>query len=164
MIPFLGICLGMQCAVIEFARNKCGIKNANSSEFDEDGSASVVCLMSEQKKVVAKGGTMRLGAYPAEIDKSSLAYNIYSSVSIQERHRHRYEINNEFRNQLKANGMIICGTSPDRELVEIVEIKDHPWFLACQFHPEFKSKPLKAHPLFKGFIQAAILQKNKLMV
>lgn len=153
-IPFFGICLGMQCAVIEFARNVCGLKNANSTEFRKT-KQNVIDLMPEQKKIKELGGTMRLGAYPCVIKKETKAYEAYKTELISERHRHRYEVNNKFRKILSDNGMIFSGLSPDGTLVEIIELKDHPWFLGCQFHPELKSRALRAHPLFREFIRAS---------
>lgn len=158
-IPFLGICLGMQCVVIEFARNVCGLKDANSAEFDEKTLNNVIDLMVEQKAVTAKGGTMRLGAYPCKLNEGTNSYKAYGKVDISERHRHRYEFNNKFKDILESNGLVIAGTSPDGGLVEVVELADHPWFTACQYHPEFKSTPLKSNPLFKDFIEASL--KNK---
>jgi CTP synthase len=155
-IPFFGICLGMQCAVIEFGRNVVGLSNAHSTEFNKDTPHPVICLLDEQKTITDKGGTMRLGTQPARLDPSSKACQCYESEKISERHRHRYEFNNAYRGQFESQGMLIAGTSPDRSLVEIVELPDHPWFLAVQFHPEFKSKPTQAHQLFAGFIGAAI--------
>ncbi len=155
-IPFFGICLGMQCAVIEYARNVCGLNKAHSSEFDKDSPYPVICLLDEQRNVTQVGGTMRLGTQPALLAEGSLAAKAYGSRSIQERHRHRYELNNAYRATLEQAGFRITGTSPDGALAEIIEIPDHPWFLAVQFHPEFKSKPLAAHPLFAGFIGGAI--------
>ncbi len=160
-IPFFGICLGMQIATIEFARNMCGLKNANSTEFDKDTAYPVISLIEEQKEVKDKGASMRLGSYACSIEKGSKAFDAYKSAKITERHRHRYEFNNEYREQLSAKGLIIAGVNPERDLVEIVEIKDHPWFVGCQFHPEFKSKPDSAHPLFKGFVAAAINAADK---
>lgn len=154
-IPFLGICLGMQCAVIEFARNVCGIKNANSAEFVKNA-YSVVHIMPEQLKVKTKGATMRLGAYPCVLKKGTKSYEAYRKPKISERHRHRYEVNNKFRNVLEEKGMIISGTSPDEYLVEMVELNDHPWFVGCQFHPELKSRAIKAHPLFREFVKASL--------
>lgn len=154
-IPYFGICLGMQCAVVETARNIAGLTEANSTEFDGETQQPVITLMDEQKKIVKKGGTMRLGAYPCHLKNSSLAYQAYSSENIFERHRHRFELNNEYRDQLEKAGLVFTGLSPDGILVEIVERPDHPWFLACQFHPEFKSTPLYPHPLFRDFIRAA---------
>ena len=166
-IPYFGICLGMQIAVIEFARNLAGLKDAHSQEFDKNTPFPVIYLMTEwyddktgtmQKRDITsdKGGTMRLGAYPCDIKKDSLAYTAYGVSSISERHRHRYEFNNVFKEKLEEKGLVISGTSPDGELVEIVEIKDHPWFLGCQFHPEFKSRPMNPHPLFREFIRASL--------
>ena len=154
-IPFLGICLGMQCAVIEFARNVCGIKNANSAEFVKNA-YSVVHIMPEQLKVKTKGATMRLGAYPCVLKKGTKSYDAYRKPKISERHRHRYEVNNKFRSVLEEKGMIISGTSPDEYLVEMVELNDHPWFVGCQFHPELKSRAIKAHPLFREFVKASL--------
>lgn len=160
-IPFLGICLGMQCATIEFARNVCNMAGAHSTEFDPKTNYPVISLLEEQKKVVNLGGTMRLGAYPCTLLKGSKASEAYNKQNISERHRHRFEFNNEYREVLEKKGMIFSGTSPDKSLVEIVELKDHPWFLACQFHPEFKSRPVAPHPLFKDFIKASIKNQNK---
>lgn len=156
LIPFLGICLGMQCAVIEFARNMAAMKRANSSEFDLATPYPVIDLLPEQKDIEAKGGTMRLGLYPCKLEEESFSMKAYQDEIIYERHRHRYEFNNEFREKLQAQGLLISGTSPDGRLVEIVEIKDHPWFVGTQFHPEFKSRPNRAHPLFRDFIGAAV--------
>jgi CTP synthase len=166
-IPYFGICLGMQIAVIEFARNIVGLKDAHSQEFDKNTPFPVIYLMTEwyddktgtlQKRDITsdKGGTMRLGAYPCNIKKESLAYKAYGISSISERHRHRYEFNNAFKEKLEEKGLVISGTSPDGELVEMVEVKDHPWFLGCQFHPEFKSRPMNPHPLFREFIRASL--------
>ncbi|GJQ62768.1 MAG: CTP synthase [Melioribacteraceae bacterium] len=152
-IPYFGICLGMQVAVIEFARNVCDMPKANSSEFKR-GKFSVIDLMPEQKKVRTKGATMRLGAYPCVLKPDTKARAAYGEDEISERHRHRYEVNNEFREQLSEKGMTICGTSPDERLVEIVELENHPWFVGCQFHPELKSRATKAHPLFREFVKA----------
>ncbi|MEM9645927.1 MAG: CTP synthase, partial [Planctomycetota bacterium] len=161
-VPFFGICLGMQCAVIEFGRNVVGLQDAHSTEFDKDTDHPVICLLDEQQNVTDMGGTMRLGAQPTKLDRHSLSGKAYQSEDVTERHRHRYEFNNQYRQQFEANGMRFAGTSPDGSLVEIVEVPDHPWFLAAQFHPEFKSKPLQAHPLFAGFVEAAIIRrKNK---
>ena len=155
-IPFFGICLGMQCAVVEFARNVVGLEGAHSSEFDKNTTHPVICLLDEQKTIVDKGGTMRLGAQDAKLDPTSKSAGCYGSEAISERHRHRYEFNNAYRSQFEAHGLLIAGTSPDDGLVEIVELPSHPWFLAVQFHPEFKSKPTQAQPLFHGFIRAAV--------
>ena len=155
-IPYLGICLGMQCAVIDFARNVCGLQNAHSSEFASDTPYPVIDLMAEQKKVTDMGGTMRLGAWPCALSEDSKAYKAYGAKNIHERHRHRYEFNSEFIEVMEKNGMHFSGLSPENGLVEIVEIEKHPWFVACQFHPEFKSTPLHAHPLFREFIAASM--------
>lgn len=159
-IPFFGICLGMQCAVIEFARNICDMKGANSTEFDRHTEYPVISLLAEQEKVVDKGATMRLGAYPCNLDKSSFSFKAYKEEKISERHRHRYEFNNRFKEVLCKAGMRIAGTSPDKSLVEIIEIEDHPWFVGVQFHPELKSRPLKAHPLFRDFVKASLRYKS----
>lgn len=153
-IPFFGICLGMHLAVIEFARNKAGLKSANSTEF-EDTSQNVIDIMESQKNITNKGGTMRLGQYPCVLKKGSISYNAYKESEINERHRHRYEFNNDYNAILEENGMEAVGVSPDGRLVEIVEIKEHPWFVGVQFHPEFKSRPNRPHPLFVDFIKAA---------
>ena len=160
-IPFLGICLGMQCAVIEFGRHVVGLSAAHSTEFDKDTAHPVICLLDEQKNVTQMGGTMRLGSQPAKLDRHSRSGKAYGSDEVSERHRHRYEFNNQYRAQYEAHGMRFAGTSPDGGLVEIVEIPDHPWFVAVQFHPEFKSKPLAAHPLFAGFVAAAIERHSR---
>ncbi|MDD5599835.1 MAG: CTP synthase, partial [Victivallaceae bacterium] len=154
-IPFLGICLGMQCAVIEFARHVLGYEDANSTEFDEDSTHPVIDLMFSQRNITDKGGTMRLGAYPCKLIPGTNAAKAYNSSEISERHRHRYEFNNAYREAVEAEGLKIVGTSPDGTLVEMVELTTHPWFVACQFHPEFKSRPLEPHPLFNDFIKAA---------
>jgi CTP synthase len=166
-IPYFGICLGMQIAVIEFARNAAAMAGAHSQEFDKDTPYPVIYLMTEwyddktgtvQRRDITsdKGGTMRLGAYPCMIKEGTLAHKAYGISDISERHRHRYEFNNAFIDQLEEKGLVISGTSPDAELVEIVEIKDHPWYLGCQFHPEFKSSPMDPHPLFREFIRASL--------
>ncbi|CEJ43063.1 CTP synthase [Umezakia ovalisporum] len=155
-IPFLGLCLGMQCSVIEWARNLQGLMGANSSEFDPETKHPIINLLPEQENVVDLGGTMRLGLYPCHLAPNSLAANLYQQEVVKERHRHRYEFNNAYRNMLLNSGYVISGTSPDGRLVEIVEFPEHPFFLACQFHPEFHSRPSTPHPLFKGFMQAAI--------
>ncbi len=159
-IPFFGICLGMQCAVIEFARNVCNIEDANSAEFDPN-SHCVIDLMESQKKIKNKGGTMRLGAYPCKLQQGTKAYRAYQKVEISERHRHRYELNNEYRGILSENGMVFSGLSPDGELVEVSELKDHPWFIGVQFHPELKSRAVTGTPLFISFIKAALDYHNK---
>jgi len=158
-IPFLGICLGMQCAVVEYARNVVGLAGANSTEFDKDTPHPVICLLDEQKTITDKGGTMRLGAQPTVLVPGSEAAACYGAEEISERHRHRYEFNYTYRQQFAANGMQVVGTGPDGKLVEIVEVPDHPWFVAVQFHPEFKSKPTAPHPLFAGFIGAAVRRR-----
>jgi CTP synthase len=154
-IPFLGLCLGMQCAVVEWARNLAGLKEANSAEFDPTGAHPVINLLPEQQDVVDLGGTMRLGLYPCRIEPDTLAHKLYGKEVIYERHRHRYEFNNAYRNLLLEAGYVISGTSPDGRLVEIIELPSHPFFVATQFHPEFKSRPSAPHPLFSGFIEAA---------
>ena len=159
-VPFLGICLGMQMAVVEFSRNVLGLKDANSAEFSDTTQNPVIHIMEDQKYIVQKGGTMRLGAYPCKIRKGTLAYKIYEQENISERHRHRYEFNNDYREQCEKNGLILSGTSPDNLLVEIVELKNHPFFIGGQFHPEFKSRPDKPAPLFKAFIKAALDNKR----
>lgn len=161
-IPFLGLCLGMQCAVIEFARNVCAMKKANSSEFIPDTRYPVIDLMSDQEDVTEKGGTMRLGIYPCKLKDGTKARKLYDNKEIiYERHRHRYEVSNELRPILEKAGLIISGTSPDGRLVEIIELKDHPYFEATQAHPEFKSRPNRPHPLFLGFIEAALKERKK---
>jgi len=155
-VPYLGLCLGMQCAVIEFARNVCNLKDANSTEFNQKTKFPVIDLMEEQKKIMDMGGTMRLGQYTCKISKGTLLYKAYKEETVKERHRHRYEFNNIYKFQFQKAGMVFSGNNPDRDLVEVIELKDHPWFLASQFHPEFKSRPNRAHPLFKDFIFAAV--------
>ena len=154
-IPFLGICLGLQCAVIDFARNVCGLKNANSTEFNKNTKYPVIDLMESQRAIKIKGGTMRLGAYDCEIKPGTKTYAAYRKKKISERHRHRYEVNNRFRNRLEKYGLIFSGVNSDLGVVEAIEIKDHPWFVAGQFHPELKSRVNKAHPLFREFIRAS---------
>ncbi|PIP19878.1 MAG: CTP synthase [Candidatus Omnitrophica bacterium CG08_land_8_20_14_0_20_41_16] len=154
-IPFLGLCLGMQCAVIEFARNVCNLRGANSTEFKKT-KYPVISLLAEQEKIQDLGGTMRLGAYPCKIKKNTLAFKAYGRMLVQERHRHRYEFNNKYRKIFEKKGMVFSGVYPKKNLVEIVELKGHSYFIAVQFHPEFKSKPDKAHPLFREFIKAAL--------
>jgi CTP synthase len=158
-IPFLGICLGMQCAVLEFARNVCKIKNANSREFEMGTSDPVIDLMEEQLGLSEKGGTMRLGSWKCKILPDTVARELYDADEVEERHRHRFEVNNHYREQLAAGGLVFSGQSPDGELVEMVELPEHPYFVACQFHPEFLSRPHRPHPLFAGLIQAAIKEK-----
>ncbi len=159
-IPFFGICLGMQMAVVEYARNVCGLEDAFSSEFKPDCLNPVIHLMEEQIGVSRKGGTMRLGAYPCTLAKGTFAQKAYGSMEISERHRHRYEFNNKNRNILVEKGLVLSGVYKEGDLVEIVEITDHPWFVGCQFHPEFKSKPLNPHPLFRSFVAAALHNKK----
>jgi len=163
-VPFFGICLGMQIAMIEYARNVLGLAGANSSELDPSTPYPVVYLMPEQEGVTALGGTMRLGQYPCELDPSSHARALYGQDLIHERHRHRYEINNKFREDFEKSGVLLAGLSPDRRIVEMIEIKEHPWFAACQFHPEFKSRPNRSHPLFFGFVRASHEAKNEAAV
>jgi CTP synthase len=160
-IPFLGICLGMQVAVIEFSRNVLGLENANSTEMDPNTPHPVIALMEEQKKVDQMGGTMRLGSYACDLKKSTKAYAAYGKAKIQERHRHRYEFNNFYLEQLESEGMIASGKNPETGLVEIIEVKNHPWFVGVQFHPEYKSTVLNPQPLFVKFIQAAVDNKVK---
>ena len=160
-IPFFGICLGMQMAVVEFARNVCELEGANSTEFNSDTSYPVIHLMDEQRSITDKGGTMRLGAYECLIPENSECHKIYGTTKISERHRHRYEFNPEFRERLEEKGLRAGGISPDGKLIEIVEYVDHPWFIGCQFHPEFKSKPMDSHPLFASYIKASLDYKNR---
>ncbi len=159
-IPFFGICLGMQCAAVEFARSVLGLDDANSTEFDRNTQHPVISLMEDQSQVRHRGGTMRLGAWPCDLAPDSLGRLAYGSDRVSERHRHRYEFNNSYRKRFAAQGLIATGVSPDGNLVEIIELPDHPWFLAVQFHPEFKSKPTRAHPLFRDFIAAALLHRE----
>ncbi len=154
-IPYFGICLGLQTAVIEFARNVCNLKKANSTEFAPKVKHNVIDLMPEQRGIIDKGATMRLGEYPCVLKKNTHAHKAYSEIVIKERHRHRLEVNNEYKSIFADNGMNFVGMSPDEKLVEMIEIKDHPWFLGCQFHPELKSRAVRAHPLFRDFIKAA---------
>jgi CTP synthase len=159
-VPYFGICLGLQCAVIEFARNVLGLADANSTEFDRNCTDPVVCLLDEQHEVTNMGGTMRLGAYIQRLTEDSLAHRAYGEIDVSERHRHRYEFNNQYRDQFTRAGVVITGTSHDGALVEVIELRDHPWFLAVQCHPEFKSKPTAAHPLFRDFVSAAMDRKE----
>ena len=161
-IPFLGICLGLQCAVIEFARNICGLKDANSTEFNKKTTYPVIELMESQKAIKRKGGTMRLGAYDCKVKPGTKTYAAYRKKQVSERHRHRWEVNNRYRDRLEKNGMIISGVNEELNLVEIIELADHPWYVAGQFHPELKSRVSKAHPLFREFIKAAVknLKRN----
>lgn len=159
-VPFFGICLGMQLAAVEFARNVCGLTGAHSSELDPNTPYPIINLLADQENVVEMGGTLRLGSYPCTLLEGSVAHKEYGEINITERHRHRYEFNNFYRDRLTQKGMVLSGVSPDGKLVEIVEIPEHPWFVAGQFHPEFKSRPEKAHPLFAGFIKAS-LENNR---
>lgn len=160
-IPFFGICLGMQVAIIEFARNVLNLQSAHSSEFDPRTPDPVIDLMPEQAGIDQMGGTMRLGQYPCILNEKSKVYQAYQQSLIHERHRHRYEVNNDYRNDLTAGGMIISGTSPDNHIVEMVELDDHPWYIGCQFHPEFKSRPNRPHPLFAGFVKSAFQYRSE---
>lgn len=155
-LPFLGICLGMQIATIEFAKHVCGLKEANSTEFDKESKDPVISLLEEQKQVKGMGASMRLGAFTCQIDKESQSFQAYKKESVSERHRHRYEFNNQYREILQKQGFVFAGINTQKDLVEIIELKNHPWFVACQFHPEFQSKPDRAHPLFRNFIKAAL--------
>jgi CTP synthase len=159
-IPFFGICLGMQCASIEYARNVCGIKDANSTEFDEQTAEPIIFKLRDLIGVEEMGGTMRLGAYQCELKEGSLAEQIYGASEISERHRHRYEFNPKYEAALSSAGLVFSGKSPDGRFIEIIELPDHPWFLGCQFHPEFKSKPLAPQPLFISFIRAAYANRT----
>jgi CTP synthase len=160
-VPYFGICLGMQCAVIEFARNAAGLEGADSSEFDPATAHRVIYKLRELRGVDELGGTMRIGAWSARLKPGSFAHQAYGQLEISERHRHRYEVNREYEEVLVAHGLDIVGVTPDETYVEIVEIRDHPWFLGCQFHPEFKSRPLEPHPLFKAFIGAAYRYRSE---
>ena len=160
-LPFFGICLGMQMAVIEYARSVLGLDKANSSEFDERTPHPVVTLMESQKGVAEKGGTMRLGAYACALKEGSLARTLYGEAQVQERHRHRYEFNNAYREQFEKSGLVFSGLNPELNLVEMIELPDHPHFVACQAHPEFKSKPTQPHPLFVGFVRAAMELRDR---
>ena len=160
-VPFLGLCLGMQLAIVEFARHICGFRDAHSIELDPNTTHPVIALMPDQNGVEDIGGTLRLGSCPCVLDKSSRAYQVYGTETIHERHRHRYEVNNDYRSVLTEHGMKLCGLSPDVRIVEMVEIPDHPWYIATQAHPELKSRPNRPHPLFKGFVEAAIKMKQQ---
>jgi CTP synthase len=160
-VPFFGICFGMQLAVVEYARSVCGMAGANSTEIDELTQFPVISMMSAQREIVAKGGTMRLGAYPCVLVEGTRAHEAYGAIEISERHRHRYEFNNQYRDQLEKAGLVLSGVSPDKHLVEMIELKDHPYFVGCQFHPEFKSRPTAPHPLFRRFIRAALEHSYK---
>jgi len=155
-VPYFGICLGMQCAVIEYARHVCGLEGANSTEFDPTTAHNVIDLLPEQRHVQDKGGTMRLGLYPVLLSEGTAASRAYGQGLIEERHRHRYEVNNDYLPQLEKNGLRISGIWAEKQLVEIIELPDHPWFVAGQFHPEFLSRPWEPHPLFAAFIKAAL--------
>jgi CTP synthase len=155
-LPYLGLCLGMQIAAIEAARHLCGLTKANSTEFDPGTPDPVISLLEEQQRVEDKGGTMRLGSYPCAVQKGSKAYEAYGSMEVQERHRHRFEFNDKYRDRFREKGVVFSGLSPNGKLVEILELKDHPFFLGTQFHPEFRSRPTQAHPLFRAFIGAAL--------
>jgi CTP synthase len=159
-IPFLGICLGLQSAIIEFARNVCDLEESHSREFEPECADPVVSLLDSQRQVTDMGGTMRLGAYPCQLAPGSLAEQAYGTSEISERHRHRYEVNNAYREVLSEHGLKMSGLSPDKVLVEIIELPAHPWYLATQFHPELKSKPAEPHPLFAGFIGAALRRRG----
>ena len=159
-IPFFGICLGMQMAVVEYARNVLGLKGAHTSEVDADSPYKVIDLMPEQRGINQLGGTMRLGAYACRLNEGTFAYKAYGKADISERHRHRYEFNNEFLDKFTQGGMVVGGVNPERNLVEIVELPGHPWFCAVQFHPEFKSRPDRAHPLFRDFVGAALAYEH----
>ena len=161
-LPFLGICLGLQVAVIEFARNVCGMGSTSSTEFDPECESPVIALMANQREVKDMGGTMRLGAYAARLRPGSRAAQAYGTLQISERHRHRWEVNNAYRDVLAEHGLRLSGQSPDGSLVEIIELPDHPWFLGCQFHPELKSRPNRPHPLFAAFVGAALQRRLKL--
>lgn len=158
-IPFLGLCLGMQLAIVEYARNVAGLKDAHSIELDPGTSHPVIALMPDQEDIEDIGGTLRLGSYPCVLDKTTKAYELYGTDQIAERHRHRYEVNNDYRKILTDHGLTLSGLSPDGRIVEMIEIKDHPFFIATQAHPELKSRPNRPHPLFRGFVKASI-EKN----
>jgi len=160
-VPFLGICLGLQCAVIEFARNVVKLEDANTTEVDSNCRHPVVCLLDDQYEVTKLGGTMRLGSIACELAEGSRAQQAYGSRHVQERHRHRYEFNNQYRQQFAAHGLTFTGTSAGGRLVEVIELPGHPWFVAVQCHPEFKSKPTRAHPLFKGLVQASLARREQ---
>jgi CTP synthase len=160
-IPYLGLCLGMQVATIEFARDACGLKDANSTEFEKNVKEPVISLLEEQREVRNKGASMRLGTWPTKIVKGTLAEKIYSELEVMERHRHRYEFNMRYRDRMEEKGFVISGTSPDGTLAELIELRDHPYFVGCQYHPEFQSKPNKPHPLFKSFIQACVAYPSR---
>ncbi len=160
-IPFFGICLGMQMAVIEYSRNVLGLKNANSTEMNEETKDPVISIMEDQKTITDKGGTMRLGSWKCDIAAGTLAHQIYESSQIQERHRHRYEFNNEYRKQLEKAGLVCSGINPETGLVEIIELENHPFFIGVQYHPEYKSTVANPHPIFVSFVAAMVKHKNK---
>ena len=160
-LPFLGLCLGMQLSIVEFARDVVGLKDAHSVELDPQTTNPVIHIMPDQIGIEDIGGTLRLGSYPCVLNKESKAYQLYGSENIEERHRHRYEVNNDYRDQLEKAGMMLSGLSPDGRIVEMVEIPEHPWFIATQAHPELKSRPNRPHPLFRGFVEAALAHKNE---
>jgi CTP synthase len=160
-VPYLGLCVGLQCAVIEFAQNVLSLHHANSTEFDPDTPYPVICLMEEHDGVKRMGGTLRRGSYPCLLKENTLAFDIYHSRLIYERHRHRYEVNRDFLHLFEKKGLIASGFSPDGRLVEIIELKDHPFFIATQFHPEFRSRPLRPHPLFVEFLRRSLCFKKR---
>jgi CTP synthase len=162
-LPFFGICLGLQCAVIEYARNVCGLRDSHSVEFLTEASDPVICLMDSQRQVTDMGGTMRLGAYPCRLKEGSRVAQVYETLEISERHRHRYEVNNNYRDILSEQGLSFSGLSPDGNLVEVLELPGHPWFIGCQFHPELKSRPMRPHPLFRSFIEAAARRRDAMV-
>lgn len=159
-VPYLGLCLGMQVATIEFARDVCGLEGANSTEFDKQAKEPVISLLEEQREVRSKGASMRLGTWPTKIIPRTLAQKIYGEPEVMERHRHRYEFNMKYRDRMEEKGFVVSGTSPDGTLAELIELRDHPYFIGCQYHPEFQSKPNKPHPLFKGFVEACLAHKS----
>ena len=160
-VPFLGLCLGMQLSIVEFARNVVGYRDAHSMELNPQTTHPVIHIMPDQIGIEDIGGTLRLGAYPCVLDKESKAYKLYGTEEISERHRHRYEVNNDYRDVLEKNGMMLSGLSPDKRIVEMIEIPEHPWFIATQAHPELKSRPNRPHPLFKGFVEASLKHKEE---
>ena len=160
-IPFFGICYGMQAAVVEYARSELGITDATTTEYDPNAANPLIALMEEQKRTNEKGGTMRLGAFDCVIKEGTKSHRAYGTTTISERHRHRFELNNAYRRQLEAAGLVMAGVNPKLDLVEIIEIPDHPWFVGVQYHPEFKTRPLQAQPLFRDFVQAAVEHASK---
>ncbi len=161
-VPFFGICLGMQLLTIEYARNVCGMKEATSTEFDDETAMPVIYKLRDLLGVEEMGGTMRLGAYPCRLKEGTLAHRIYGAAEISERHRHRYEVNQKYLQPLLESGLTVSGMSPDGKFVEMVELPEHPWFLGCQFHPEYKSRPIEPHPLFTSYIGAALEEQRRL--